>query len=174
MTRELKQKLKRVKLLLCDVDGVLTDGGLYMGDGQEMKRFHIPDGLGLRLLQTQGIKVGWVSRRPSPATTARAKDLKIDFLEQTTGCKVEVVKAILKGNGLTWKNLAYVGDDVVDIGVLKRAGAAIAVANGICEVKKLAHYVTRAGGGQGAVREVVDLILKAQNKWKTVIQEHSV
>jgi 3-deoxy-D-manno-octulosonate 8-phosphate phosphatase (KDO 8-P phosphatase) len=169
----LKRRLARVRLLLCDVDGVLTDGAVWMGNGIESKRFNIVDGLGLRLVQRHGVKVGWVSRRPSLATTMRAHDLKIDYLRQVDGDKVKVVDELLRESATTWAQLCYVGDDIVDLGVLRRAGVAVVVANGIDEAKALAHYVTRAPGGHGAVREVVDLILKAQGKWAALVREHS-
>ena len=162
-----------MKLFLCDVDGVLTDGTIFMGNGVETKRFNIRDGLGLRLLQKEGIKVGWISRRPSTATAQRAQDLKIDFLHQSDGSKVAAVEAILAETGLTWADVCYVGDDIVDLSVMKRAGVAVAVADGIAEVKAMADHVSRAAGGHGAVREVVELILKAQNKWRRLIQEYS-
>jgi 3-deoxy-D-manno-octulosonate 8-phosphate phosphatase (KDO 8-P phosphatase) len=168
----LKQKLARVRLFLCDVDGVLTDGTVLMGDGVESKRFSIVDGLGMRLLQRYGVRVGWVSRRPSSATTMRAQDLKIDYLRQVDGDKVQVVKELLGECGFGWDELCYVGDDVVDLGVLKRVGVAVAVANGIAEVKAVADYVTTSPGGHGAVREVVDLILKAQEKWTTMLKDY--
>jgi 3-deoxy-D-manno-octulosonate 8-phosphate phosphatase (KDO 8-P phosphatase) len=172
MNAELKEKLAQVRLLLCDVDGVLTDGTVLMGDGVEMKRFSIVDGLGMRLLQRYGVRVGWVSRRPSPATTMRAQDLKIDYLRQVDGDKVRVVEELLSKSGLGWKELCFVGDDVVDLGVLKRVGVAVAVSNGIAEVKAVADYVTDLSGGNGAVREVVDLILKAQEKWTTMLKDY--
>lgn len=172
MHTELRQKLARVRLLLCDVDGVLTDGTILMGNGVESKRFNIVDGLGMRLLQRYGVQVGWVSRRPSSATTMRAQDLKIDYLRQEDGDKVSVVEGLLGETGLDWGEVCYVGDDVVDLGVLKRVGVAVAVVNGIDEVKAVADYVTRLPGGQGAVREVVDLILKAQEKWTTMLKDY--
>jgi 3-deoxy-D-manno-octulosonate 8-phosphate phosphatase (KDO 8-P phosphatase) len=167
----LEARLLRVKLFLCDVDGVLTDGTVIMGDGKEYKTFHIQDGLGLRLLQRYGIKVGWVSNRPSEATRERAEDLKVDYLFQGKGNKVEAVESILKQAKLRWEDISYMGDDVVDLGALKRAGLAVAVSNGIAEAKAIAHYVTRAHGGNGAVREVVDLVLKASNVWTKMIAE---
>ncbi len=172
-SKALTARLARVRLLLCDVDGVLTDGTVTMGDGRELKRFHIQDGLGLRLLQKQGIRVGWVSARPSPVTQQRADDLKIDFLHQDQGSKVTAIEAILKRAGLRWEEIGFVGDDVVDLGALKRAGLAVAVANAIEEAKSLAHYVTRAAGGQGAIREIALLILKAQGKWAPLVKEFS-
>lgn len=169
----LLKKLKAVKLFLCDVDGVLTDGTVYMGGGVETKRFHIRDGLGLKFLQRHGIKVGWVSRRPSSATQQRADDLKIDFLVQHNGGKIEGVEGILRQTGLKWADVAYVGDDVVDIGVLDRVGLAVAVGDGVTEAKAAADYVTKAHGGNGAIREIVEMILKAQNKWKLVVSEYA-
>ncbi|MBM3834391.1 MAG: hypothetical protein FJ403_14200 [Verrucomicrobia bacterium] len=170
----LGSKLARVKLLLCDVDGVLTDATIGLGDVSETKRFHIQDGLGMRLLQREGIKVGWISNRPSFATTQRAAELRIDFLHQRDGNKVVAAEEILAKTGLTWAQVCFVGDDVVDLGVMRRAGVAIAVANGIAEAKLAADYVTMASGGGGAVREVVELILKAQKKWTRLIKEYSV
>ncbi|HTG43188.1 MAG TPA: phenylphosphate carboxylase subunit delta, partial [Verrucomicrobiae bacterium] len=119
-TPSLPQRLASVRLFLCDVDGILTDTSVWMGSQDELKRFNIQDGLGLRLLQKEGIKVGWVSNRPSFATTQRAHDLKIDFLVQAyDGHKVAVVEQILKQTSLTWAELCYMGDDIVDLGVLK-------------------------------------------------------
>ena len=146
---------------------------MFIGDGREFKEFHVRDGLGLRLLQRGGIKVGWISNRPSTATQQRADELKVDFLYQAKGSKVDAVEAILKRAGLDWDDVCYMGDDVVDLGALKRAGLAIGVPSAIDEVKDLADYVTIAEGGQGAVREVVGLILKAQNKWQRLVLEYS-
>jgi 3-deoxy-D-manno-octulosonate 8-phosphate phosphatase (KDO 8-P phosphatase) len=171
--KSLALKLARVKILLCDVDGVLTNATVLIGDGREFKEFHIQDGLGLRLLQREGVKVGWISNRPSTATQQRADELKVDFLQQIKGSKVGAAESILADAGLRWEEVCYMGDDVVDLGAMKRAGTAIAVANAIEEVKALADYVTRAEGGNGAVREVVDLILKAQNKWQRLVLEYS-
>jgi 3-deoxy-D-manno-octulosonate 8-phosphate phosphatase (KDO 8-P phosphatase) len=171
--KALAAKMARVKLFLCDVDGVLTNATVFIGDGREFKEFHIRDGLGLRLLQRGGIKVGWISNRPSTATQQRADELKVDFLYQAKGSKVDAVEAILKRAGLDWDDVCYMGDDVVDLGALRRAGLAIGVPSAIDEVKDLADYVTRAEGGQGAVREAVGLILKAQNKWERLVLEYS-
>jgi 3-deoxy-D-manno-octulosonate 8-phosphate phosphatase (KDO 8-P phosphatase) len=173
MKRGLKDRLAKVRLFLCDVDGVLTDGMVLMGNGVESKRFNIVDGLGMRLLQQAGLKVGWVSRRPSPATTMRAHDLKIDHLLQIEGSKVKAIEALLQQTGRGWDEVCYVGDDIVDLGALSRAGVAVGVANAIEEVKSVAHYVTQREGGHGAVREVVDMILKAQDRWTALLREHS-
>src|SRR5205823_4796027 len=116
-----------------------------------------------------GIKVGWISNRPSTVTQQRAEELRIDFLHQQNDNKVLAAESILARAGLTWEEVCFMGDDIVDLGILKRAGVAVAVANGIVEAKELADYVTRAEGGRGAVREVARLILDAQDKWRPII-----
>jgi 3-deoxy-D-manno-octulosonate 8-phosphate phosphatase (KDO 8-P phosphatase) len=141
-----------------------------MGGEYELKRFHIQDGLGLRLLQKEGIQVGWVSNRPSFATSQRAFDLKVDFVVQSQdGNKVAAVEKILRETGMTWEQLCYMGDDIVDLGVLRRSGFAATVPGGIVEAKEISQYVTVREGGHGAVREVVDMILKAQGKWEKLL-----
>jgi 3-deoxy-D-manno-octulosonate 8-phosphate phosphatase (KDO 8-P phosphatase) len=167
-------RLVRIKLFLCDVDGILTDSSIFIGQAEETKRFHIRDGLGLVMLRKEGIKVGWVSNRPSSATAKRAEELQIDFLVQNNGKKVEAVENILASTGFKWEETSYMGDDIVDVGVLKRAGFAATVADAISEAKSVSHYVTGANGGRGGVREVVELILKAQNRWNRLVEEHSI
>jgi len=169
----LAAKFRRVRLFLCDVDGILTNASVVMGGGTEYKVFNVQDGLGLRLLQRCGIQVGWVSARPSIATQQRADDLKIEFLHQSSSSKVAAVEEILRQARASWAQLCYMGDDIVDLGVLKRAGAAVTVANAIPEAKALADYVTSAEGGHGAVREVVTLILRAQGHWERLVAEYS-
>jgi 3-deoxy-D-manno-octulosonate 8-phosphate phosphatase (KDO 8-P phosphatase) len=173
VTKALRTRLARVKIFLCDVDGILTDASIYIGLEREFKRFHIRDGLGLMFLRRAGIPVGWVSNRPSQATTLRAQELKIDFIEQFDGDKVAAVEKILARTGFKWDEVCYMGDDVVDLGVLKRVGVAATVADAIAETKAAAHYVTVAGGGNGGVREVVELILRAQNRWDKIVADHS-
>ena len=173
ITPELNARLVKIKLFLCDVDGILTDSSIFIGLAEEIKRFHIRDGLGLVMLREQGIKVGWVSRRPSTATTRRAQELKIDFLEQNKSGKVAVVEGLLAKTGLGWDEVSYMGDDVVDLGVMQRVGLAATVADAVDEAKAAAHYVTKANGGRGGVREVVELILKAQDRWKNVLAEYT-
>jgi 3-deoxy-D-manno-octulosonate 8-phosphate phosphatase (KDO 8-P phosphatase) len=168
----LLQRFAQVKLLLCDVDGVLTDGTVILGEGKEYKSFNIQDGLGMLLLKKHGVRVGWISARPSTVTQQRGDELRIEFVYQVRGNKVATVEELLTLTGFQWKDVCYVGDDVVDLGVLKRAGTAVAVANAIADVRSIAHYVTKARGGHGAVREVVELILRAQGKWKDVIDQH--
>jgi len=169
----LRGRLERVRIFLCDVDGVLTDGSVFIGAEKETKRFNIRDGLGLVFLRHVGIKTGWISSRPSAATQLRATELKIDYLEQTKHGKIPQVEKILAAAGLNWRHVCYVGDDVVDLGVMARAGLAVSVGDGIAEVRAAAHYVTKEPGGHGAIREVVEMILKAQNKWDGIVAEYS-
>ncbi|MEI6340615.1 MAG: hypothetical protein WCR07_01555 [Verrucomicrobiota bacterium] len=167
-------RLRRIRLFLCDVDGVLTEGRVTMGGPQgEQKVFHIRDGLGLRLLQGEGIRVGWVSARPSQATTERANDLKVDILRQSSAPKVAVVEGLLQELGVAWEETLFMGDDVLDLGVLRRVGFAAVPADGIEEARRMAHYVCRRAGGCGAVREVVDLVLKAQGRWDSMIEKYA-
>ncbi len=164
-------RLKRIKLFLCDVDGVLTDGSVFIGGEREIKRFNIRDGLGMILAQRAGLKVGWVSARPSAATQMRAKELKIDFLVQQGDnlSKTGAVEQLLAREKLDWSEVCFVGDDVVDLGPLARAGLGVAVADARPQVKAAADFVTSAVGGRGAVRETIEMILQAQGKWEPVI-----
>jgi 3-deoxy-D-manno-octulosonate 8-phosphate phosphatase (KDO 8-P phosphatase) len=177
----IRKRAARIKLFLCDVDGVLTDGSVFIGGERthsrgsgavnEFKRFNIRDGLGLILAQRAGLKVGWVSARPSLVTQMRAKELKIDFLiEQGDDLsKSGAVEKLLKREKLSWREVCFVGDDVVDMGPLAKAGLGVAVADARPEAKAAAAYTTRAVGGRGAVREMIEMILQAQGKWERVI-----
>jgi len=167
----LTARLRRVQLLLCDVDGVLTDGTVWVGEGFEAKAFSLHDGMGLALLRRAGLKTGWISSRPSTATTQRAAELKVDFLHQDKTSKVTAVEGILALAGCGWAEVCYVGDDVVDLGPLRRAGVGVAVANAVPEAKRCAQHITKARGGEGAVREVIEMILKAQGKWAGLVAE---
>jgi 3-deoxy-D-manno-octulosonate 8-phosphate phosphatase (KDO 8-P phosphatase) len=170
----LNAKLRRIRLFLCDVDGVLTDGSVYLDATTEIKRFNIRDGLGMIFLQRAGLKVGWVSARPSPVTKARAAELEIDYLVQQGDrmSKTGAVKKLLHRTKLDWDAVCFVGDDVVDLGPLAQAGLAVAVADARPEVKAAAHYVTHAAGGHGAVREVAEMILQAQGKWDLIVTHY--
>jgi len=173
--KSLATRLKRVKLFLCDVDGVLTDGSIFIGGAREFKQFNIRDGLGLVLARRAGLKVGWISARPSRATKMRADELKIDFLVQQGDAtsKTAAIEHLLAQEKLSWEETCFVGDDIIDLGPLQRAGLAVAVGDGVAEVKAAAHFVTRAPGGRGAVREVVELILQAQGKWEPFVKNYS-
>ena len=169
----LTSRLRRVRLLLTDVDGVLTDGSIFITADGEFKQFNIQDGLGLVLLRRCGLKVGWISARPSLITTRRAVELSIDFLSQDKAGKVFAAEKILATAGLNWSEVCFIGDDLVDLCLMKRAGVAVAVANAIDEAKAVAHYVTVAVGGHGAVREVATRILQAQGHWPRLVHEYS-
>ena len=170
----IRQRAKRIKLFLCDVDGVLTDGSIFIGGEREFKRFNIRDGLGIVLARRADLKVGWVSARPSLATKLRADELKIHFLVQQNDrtSKTGAIEELLAQEKLSWDAVCYVGDDIVDLGPLQRAGVAVAVANAVREAKAAAHLVTRAAGGRGAVREVVEMILKAQGEWDAIVAHY--
>lgn len=165
------QRLKAVKLLVCDVDGVLTDGKILVAENGESKHFCTQDGLAIKLCRMAGIKVAWVSARPSVVTEKRAKELEVDFLVQTQTGKVQAVQKILEELDLTWKSTAFVGDDIVDLAAMSKARCAVAPANACFEARTEAHFVTEHFGGEGAVREVAERILKAQGKWEKLIRE---
>jgi 3-deoxy-D-manno-octulosonate 8-phosphate phosphatase (KDO 8-P phosphatase) len=175
ISKSLATRLKRVKLFLCDVDGVLTDGSIFIGGAREFKQFNIRDGLGLVLARRAGLKVGWVSARPSLATKMRAAELKIDFLVQQGDAtsKTAAIENLLVQEKLSWEETCFVGDDIIDLGPLQRAGFSVAVGDGVAEAKAAAHFVTSAAGGRGAVREVAELILRAQGKWEPFVKNYS-
>jgi 3-deoxy-D-manno-octulosonate 8-phosphate phosphatase (KDO 8-P phosphatase) len=163
----LASKAKKIKLLLLDVDGVLTDGTILLdGAGKESKSFHVRDGHGIKLAQRAGIVVGLITGRSSEAVNVRAKELGIDEVFQGAREKIIVYDALLSKYGLRDEQVAYIGDDVVDLAVLKRAGLAVAVADCDPSVKPHVDLVSRTAGGRGAVREVINLILKYQNKMR--------
>ena len=171
----MKARLKRIKLFLCDVDGVLTDGSIFIGGEREFKRFNIRDGLGIVLARRAGLKVGWVSARPSLATKLRAEELKVDFLVQQgdKASKTGAIENLLLQEKLNWSDVCFVGDDIIDLGPLTRAGLAVAVGDAVPEAKAAAHLVTKAVGGRGAVREAIELILQAQEKWQPFVTSYS-
>ncbi len=171
----IRQRAARIKLFLCDVDGVLTDGSIFIGGEREFKRFNIRDGLGLVVARRAGLKVGWVSARPSLATKLRADELKIDFLVQQGDniSKTGAIEQLIAEQKLNWSDVCFVGDDIIDLGPLTRAGLAVAVGDAVPEAKAAAHFTTKAVGGRGAVREAVELILRSQKKWQPFVQKYS-
>lgn len=179
MNGDVTERASKIRLLLMDVDGVLTDGKLYNvpapdGSMAETKGFDSQDGIALQWLNRLGIAGGVISGRVSPATTERAKQVKFKYVYQGHTEKIPILQEILADAKIDASETAYIGDDFTDVVVMRRVGLAIATANARPEVKPLAHYVTRAAGGQGAVREVVELLLKAQGRWDEILKHYEV
>lgn len=171
MTDVLKKKIKKIKVIAFDVDGVLTNGKInYDENGREFKVFDVQDGLASAVLRKVDIKTAIITARSSGCVEARAKDIKIDQLYQDAYPKIGAFDDLLKTFQVDKSEVCFVGDDLPDLCVLKEAGLAVAVRNAALEVKKQADYVTRRNGGDGAVREVIELILKTQGKWKTILE----
>jgi 3-deoxy-D-manno-octulosonate 8-phosphate phosphatase (KDO 8-P phosphatase) len=168
----LDARAARIKLLLLDVDGVLTDGKILMhADGSESKRFDIKDGAALVWAQRVGLRVGLLSARPSAVTERRAAELRIRLLVQSHGPKVRAYQQILRKEKLEDADVAYMGDDLLDLPVLTRVGFSAAPADAVGDVRTRVDFVARAGGGDGAVREVVELLLRAQGRWDAFVAE---
>jgi 3-deoxy-D-manno-octulosonate 8-phosphate phosphatase (KDO 8-P phosphatase) len=166
----LRRKAKNIVLLLLDVDGVLTDGRIIIDDrGVETKHFHVRDGQGIALLLRGGIEVGFITSRSSASLRHRAKDLGVRLLRQGVRDKLAVYEFILESRGLRDEQVAFMGDDIVDLAVLRRAGLALSVADGWEGVRAAADLVTLSRGGDGAVREVAEVLLKSQGKWAGLI-----
>ena len=158
-----RKKAARIKLLLLDVDGVLTDGGIYIDNrGVETKRFDVRDGQGITLLQRAGIEVGFITGRFSNVVRLRARELEVKIVYQRVEKKLDAYKRVKQRRQLEDESIAYVGDDIADLPILRQAGLAIVVRDAWTGVKRHAHYVTEGAGGRGAVREVADILLKAR------------
>ncbi|MBI3753654.1 MAG: HAD-IIIA family hydrolase [Deltaproteobacteria bacterium] len=173
MTKKLSptliKKIKPIKLLCLDVDGVMTDGCIiYDDDGKEIKVFDVKDGHGIKLLMRAGIDVAIITARESNVVLHRAKNLGIETVYQKAMDKVAAFEDIVKKKQLLPNEASYMGDELVDIQLLRRVGFAVAVKDAVADVKKYADYVTARNGGYGAVREICDLILKVQGKWEEV------
>jgi 3-deoxy-D-manno-octulosonate 8-phosphate phosphatase (KDO 8-P phosphatase) len=172
---EVERRARRIKLLLMDCDGVLTDGRLWLtADGDEQKTFDVRDGQGISLCHRAGLKTGIISGRTSSAVDRRAEDLKMAYVRQYAKDKVRALDEILREARLSEDECAYIGDDLGDVPVLQRVELAIAVADAVAETKQVAHYVTRSPGGRGAVREVCEIILKAQGRWEELMHHFSL
>jgi 3-deoxy-D-manno-octulosonate 8-phosphate phosphatase (KDO 8-P phosphatase) len=170
-------RANRVKVLLFDVDGVLTNGDITVmpgpdGKGIEVKSFHAHDGLGISLARLAGLKLGFVTKRMSQAVAIRARDLKIEHVYQGQSHKMDAVNQILAAESCTLEELAYVGDDIIDLPVMRKVGLAIATANARDQVKATAHYVTPLAGGFGAGRDAVDFILTARSVLEQTIEQY--
>src|SRR5271154_6220446 len=182
IVREIKfpaKVLRRAELskgLLMDVDGTITPGWVCLqtfpdSSVAEMKMFNAHDGAGIKLAGIMGIRTGLITGRDSPATARRARELGMEFVAQNQPKKLEAYKGILIRAGVTDDEVAYIGDDLPDLPILSRVGLAVAVADAVVEVKRAAHYITTVAGGHGAGREVVELILKAQGRWKKAVPQ---
>jgi len=167
MKKNIQKKAKKIKLLVLDVDGVLTDGFLMYGnDGNEIKHFDVKDGFGIYLLKKSGLSCAILTAKGAPLVTRRAQDLKIDKVYQDFHYKIEAFDSVKKDFGVKEEEICFMGDELLDLPILKRVGLAISVPNAVDEVKKIAHLVTKSCGGRGAVREVCELIMKSQGTWE--------
>ena len=170
---DIERRASRIKLVLMDCDGVLTDGRLWLTEGgEEQKSFNTHDGLGLSLLHRAGLKSGIISGRNSRAVARRAEELGIEFVRQGDPEKNAAFAEILQQAGVDESEVAFIGDDLTDIPLMQRVELAVAVADAVLETRSVAHYVTRTRGGRGAVREVVELILKSQGRWKDLLEHY--
>lgn len=169
---DITERAKKIKLLLLDVDGVLTDGKIIIGNyGDEIKNFDVKDGLGVVLLRKAGLRCAIITARNSRIVKIRAGHLGIDKIYENH-YKIKSLRNIKRRFRVKEEEICFVGDDLIDISILKRVGFAVTVPNAIKETKDVAHYITQNPGGQGAVREVCEIILKAQGKWEKVTKRY--
>lgn len=167
------EKAKNIRMLILDVDGVLTDGLLFYGSkGMELKAFHVQDGFGIRAAQRMGIVVAIITGRDSDIVAQRTQELGISEVYQGVTSKIEVYNKLLSRYSLKDENVAYIGDDVLDLPILIRVGLSLAPANAHPEVKARVDYVAERSGGQGAVREVTEILLKAQGHWEALLERY--
>jgi 3-deoxy-D-manno-octulosonate 8-phosphate phosphatase (KDO 8-P phosphatase) len=182
-TSSAKARARKIKLLLFDVDGVLTDGQIFLfpvpsGSQQtsqivvEAKGFSAHDGAGISLARLGGLKTGLITRRNSETVALRARDLKLEYVYQGSLDKLTAFREILHKGGFSASETAFVGDDVIDLPVMQNCGLSVAVANARSEVKENAHYITPHAGGEGALRDAIEYILKAQGKWKQAVKDY--
>ncbi len=175
MNRNKKPDLSSIKLLILDVDGVLTDGTIVINaDGSESKVFDVHDGHGIKMWSRAGLIVAIISGRQSCATEHRAAQLGIEHVMQDQKKKLPAFEQLLDKTGLTAEQVAYIGDDLMDLPLVKRAELGVAVANAVAELKDVADYVTGAPGGRGAVREVIEYILKNTGRWNELVERYTV
>lgn len=172
---KIEDRCRRVELLLSDVDGVLTDGGIiFNNQGVETKQFHIRDGLGIKLWQKAGFAFGVLSARTSHIVKVRAAELGVDLVRQGVENKLFIGKKIIAELGLTPEQVCHIGDDLTDLSLLRYVGLSVAVADAAEEVRATANHVTAVPGGRGAVREVVEMLLKAKNRWEDLIRNYTL
>ena len=170
---KLDERARNVELILADVDGVLTDGGIvFDNQGIETKKFHVRDGLGIRLWQRAGYKFGILTARTSHIVKVRATELNVDVVRQGFEDKLPVVKELLAELELEAAQLCFIGDDLTDLAAIQVAGFGVAVADAVEEVRQAAAYTTKIQGGQGAVRETVETLLKAKKRWDDIVRKY--
>lgn len=170
----MKDRVRKIKWAFFDVDGVLTDGKIIIdGNGNEIKSFNVKDGIGIYMLKLAGIKTGIITGRSSKAVEKRAYELKIDILIQNSSDKLKDYHLLKEKFDFSDEDVMFVGDDIVDIPILRRVGFAVSVPDSPVEVKSVCHYITSASGGYGAVREVCDLVLKLQGKYEFIIENYT-
>lgn len=168
---DMKERCQPIELILCDVDGVMTDGGLWYDDqGRELKCFHIRDGLGIRLWQRAGFRFGILTARTSHIVKLRASELGVTLVRQGFEDKLPAAEELIRHCGLKPSQVCYLGDDLTDLPVIRHVGLGAAVADAAAEVREAAHWTSLAAGGRGAVRELIEMILKAKGRWEDLIQ----
>lgn len=172
---KLEQRMQGIQLILSDVDGVMTSGGItYNNEGVETKTFHVRDGLGIKLWQRTGYRFGVITARSSHIVKLRMDELKVDLVRQGAENKRDIADAILNEMGLNSEQVCYIGDDLTDLALISSVGFGVSVSDGADEVKKAAHYVTKSRGGHGAIRELIEMILKSQNRWQEMLQAYTL
>ena len=172
---KLDQKLQQIELILSDVDGVFTDGGItFDNQGIEAKKFHVRDGLGVRLWQRAGHRFGVITGRSSHVVKVRAAELGVDYVRQGVGDKLPAAKQIMEETRLNPLQVCYIGDDLPDLPMIQFFGLGVSVADACEDVRKRADLVTKLGGGRGAVRELIEMILKSQNHWDELVRSFEV
>jgi len=170
---KLDQRFQQIQLILSDVDGVMTDGGIiFDNQGIEYKKFQVRDGLGIKLWQNAGHQFGILTARSSHIVKVRAAELGVDLIRQGFEDKLSIAQQIVEEHNLKMEQVCFIGDDLTDLPVMNHVGLAVAVADAVEEVRKTAHHKTALAGGQGAVRELVETLLKSQKRWNDLIQHY--
>lgn len=175
LDEKLRKKIEQISVLILDVDGVLTDGRIIIDDlGSETKNFNVRDGHGLKLLMRYGVDVILLTGRSSKVVEHRAEELGINEVYQGAKDKVEILEGILRERGIGGDNVAFIGDDIVDVPVFRKVGFSVAVSDAAIDAKKAADYITEEGGGKGAVREICEIILRAQGNWGEIASRYKL
>jgi 3-deoxy-D-manno-octulosonate 8-phosphate phosphatase (KDO 8-P phosphatase) len=170
---KLDQRLQPIQLILSDVDGVLTDGGIsYDNQGVEIKKFHVRDGMGIQLWQRAGNRFGVITARSSHIVKMRMSELNVDIIRQGSADKLSIGMDIMENLGLSPAEVCFIGDDLTDLRMMRHVGLAASVADGANEVRAAAHLVTKASGGGGAIRELIEVILKSQGRWNEIVSSY--